>query len=134
VTLINWLLKSKCMLHIFWIFPLMYEDTIFIFIFERLGRMHENKTFYFYIFIFVFMKTRYFNTGFVSLQYKNTNQYWSKYSKIYEKITNFFWTYFLNLLLFFYLFFWAGSSSARVAGLDPAVLSGSLAQPSDPAA
>jgi len=53
----------------------MYEDTIFIFIFERLGRMHENKTFYFYIFIFVFMKTRYFNTGFVSLQYKNTNQY-----------------------------------------------------------
>jgi hypothetical protein len=43
---------------------------------ERLGRMHENKTFYF--FYFVLMKTRYFNTGFVSLQYKNTNQYCAK--------------------------------------------------------
>ena len=47
---------------------------------ERLGRMHENKTFFFY----VLTKTGYFNTGFVSLQYKNTNRYWSKYS---NKIT-----------------------------------------------
>ena len=49
---------------------------IFLF-FERLGRMHENKTFYFFIFLFfnVLMKTEYFNTGFVSLQYKNTNRY-----------------------------------------------------------
>jgi len=32
------------------------------------------------------MKTGYFNTGFVSLQYKNTNQYWLKCSKkIYGK-------------------------------------------------
>ena len=32
------------------------------------------------------MKTGYFNTEFVSLQYKNTNRYWSKYSnKITEK-------------------------------------------------
>jgi hypothetical protein len=30
-------------------------------------------------------------------------------------------------------FFWAGSSSAHVAGLDPAGLAGSLAQTSDPA-
>jgi len=46
--------------------------------------MHENKTFYFFIFYFLFFifyflyvltKTGYFNTGFVSLQYKNTNQY-----------------------------------------------------------
>jgi len=44
------------------------------FCFERLGRMYENKTFF-------FTKTRYFNTGFVSLQYKNTNQYRSKCSK-----------------------------------------------------
>ena len=41
---------------------------------ERLGRMHENKTFLKY-FIYVLTKTGYFNTGFVSLQYKNTNQY-----------------------------------------------------------
>jgi len=30
-------------------------------------------------------------------------------------------------------FFWAGSSSAHVAGLNPASLAGSLAQTSDPA-
>jgi len=67
--------------------------------------MHESKTFYFYIF---FMKTRYFNTGFVSLQYKNTNQYWSKCSKIYEKITNFFLNFFLNLLFIYLFIFWLG--------------------------
>jgi hypothetical protein len=37
---------------------------------ERLGRMHENKTFFENL-----TKTDYFNTGFVSLQYKNTNRY-----------------------------------------------------------
>ena len=41
---------------------------IIIYFLERLGRMHENKTFFFY-------KNQVFNTGFVSLQYKNTNQY-----------------------------------------------------------
>jgi len=79
------------------------------------------------------MKTRYFNTGFVSLQYKNTNQYWSKCSKIYEKITKSFFEIFFWIYYYFFIFL-AGSSSARVAGLDPAVLSGSLAQPSDLAA
>ena len=53
MTLINWLLKPKCMLiHIFEFF-LMYEDTNFIFIFERLGRMHKNKTFFLF---FIFFK------------------------------------------------------------------------------
>jgi hypothetical protein len=37
--------------------------------FERLGRMHETKKNY------VLTKTRYFNTGFVFLWSKNTNQY-----------------------------------------------------------
>jgi hypothetical protein len=41
---------------------------------ERLGRMHENKTFLF-LFFDDLTKTGYFNTGFVSLQYKNTNRY-----------------------------------------------------------
>ena len=45
-------------------------DFFLLYIFlERLGRMHENKTFF-----YVLTKIRYFNTGFVSLQYKNTNQ------------------------------------------------------------
>jgi hypothetical protein len=49
--------------------------------------MHENKTFYSFIFL---TETRYFNTGFVSLQYKNTNQYWSKCNKIFAENHKFF--------------------------------------------
>jgi len=42
VTLINWLLKPKCMLiHIFEF--LLYENMIWFFFFEILGPMHENK-------------------------------------------------------------------------------------------
>ena len=51
---------------------------------ERLGRMHENKTFLIYFIFYVLTKNRYFNTGFVSSQYKNTNRYWSEYG---NKIT-----------------------------------------------
>jgi hypothetical protein len=40
---------------------------------ERLGRMHENKTFLIYVFFFT--PIGYFNTGFVFLQYKNTTKY-----------------------------------------------------------
>ena len=50
---------------------------------------------------FFFTKTEYFNTKFVSLQYKNTNRYWSKYSnKITEKsqiLWNNFWRIFIFL-------------------------------------
>ena len=70
--------------------------------------MHENKTFFLYKHFFL-KKTGYFNIGFVSLQYKNTNQYWPKYSnKITEKsqiLWNNFWKFFI-----FYIFL----------GLDPA--------------
>jgi len=40
--------------------------------------MHENKTFYsilFFLLFFFFYENQIFNTEFVSLQYKNTNQY-----------------------------------------------------------
>jgi hypothetical protein len=45
-----------------------------IYIFERLDRMHEDKKDFFVVlyFFFVLEKTKYFNTRFVSLQYKNT--------------------------------------------------------------
>jgi len=50
---------------------------IIIYFLERLGRMHENKTFYFisfnFYFILFFDENQVFNIGFVSLQYKNTN-------------------------------------------------------------
>jgi len=41
-----------------------------IYFLERLGRIHENKIFYLF-----FYANQVFNTRFVSLQYKNTNQY-----------------------------------------------------------
>ena len=74
MTLINWLLKPKCMpKHIFEF--LMYENTIWFFVFEKLRRMHENKIFLllFIVFYDVSMKIEYFNIGFVFLWYKNTN-------------------------------------------------------------
>jgi hypothetical protein len=60
------------------------------------------------IFFYVLPKTRYFNTGFVFLQYKNTNQYWSKCSrKIRGEITNF-------LKIFFWIFLgWAGPGPVK---------------------
>jgi hypothetical protein len=63
--------------HIFFEF-LLYENTIqfFFLIFERLACMYENKIFFlFIIFCNVSTKTEYFNTGIISLRYKNTNQY-----------------------------------------------------------
>jgi hypothetical protein len=47
--------------------------------------MHENKTFFFD----VLTKTGFFNSGFVSLRYKNTNQYYAIVIKIGGKSTNF---------------------------------------------
>jgi len=93
--------------------------------------MHENKTFYFIFYLFfyfVLTKTRYFNTGFVSLQYKNTNQYCAKLiKKIYGKITNFFEKIFEIFLFNFFDFFlglglarpiWLGSSRSLVQTSD----------------
>jgi hypothetical protein len=40
---------------------------------------------------------------------------------------------FLKIIFEEFNFFWAGPSSAHMAGLDPAGLTGSLAQASDPA-
>jgi len=72
------------------------------------------------------MKTWYFNTGFVSLRYKNTNQYFTKLIEKYTgKSQNF-------LRKFLKIFFWAGCSSVHVAGLDPGDLTASLVQASDP--
>ena len=77
-------IKPKCMLiHIYCFGNFLccvkigcYNIYIYIYL-ERLGRMHENKTFVFcnYVFFDVLTKTGYFNTEFVSLQYKNTNRY-----------------------------------------------------------
>jgi len=71
--------------------------------------MHENKIFYF-IYLFIFDENQVFNTWFVFLQYKNTNQYWLKYSKIFAKNHRFFKT---NLN-----FFLDWAHSAYMIGLD----------------
>jgi hypothetical protein len=86
-------------------FSMLYETIVwFFFIFEKLGRMHENKAFCVCVYNFynVSMKTGYFNTNFVFLQYKNTNHK----INIREKTA--------NLSSFFFL---AGSSSIHVVGL-----------------
>jgi hypothetical protein len=59
--------------------------------------MHENKTF---LFLFFWCldnkKTGYFNTEFVSLQYKNTNRYWSKCNNKFAENHMFFWNNFFE--------------------------------------
>jgi len=94
VTLINWLLNPKCMLKLFFLWR--YNMIFFL---ERLGCMHENKTFFF---CYVLTKTRYFNTRFIFLQYKNTNQYWSKCSKIFAENHRFFKIIFEKKFFFFF--------------------------------
>ena len=59
-------------------FFMKIQYDFFKFFLERLSRMHENKTFYsilFFLLFFFFYENQIFNTEFVSLQYKNTNQY-----------------------------------------------------------
>jgi len=117
VTLINCILKPKCILiHIFE-FLLLYENTIWFLLLLLLSRDLAvcMKTKYFFN---ILTKTRYFNTGFVSLQYKNTNQYWSKCSKIFLENHRFFWNNcFWNFKICFFLtgpnparLFWARSA------------------------
>jgi hypothetical protein len=111
----------------FWNFlcymKIQYE--FFIYILERLGRMHENKRFFFIIIIYVLTKTRYFNTGFVSLQYKNTNRYWLKCNENLRKITdiflNNFFEYFFSFF-FYYYFFFLGPTRPMWLGWTPANL------------
>jgi hypothetical protein len=61
MALINWLLKPKCMLiHIlFWNFfccVKIWCYNIYIYILERLGRMHENKTFFVIMYFLMFWR------------------------------------------------------------------------------
>jgi hypothetical protein len=63
-------MHAKTYVFFFEIFFVWKYNVIF-FLFRRLGRMHENKTF----FLIFLTKTKYFNTRFVSLRYKITNQY-----------------------------------------------------------
>ena len=81
-------------------------------------RMHETKFFF-----YVLMKTGYFNTGFVFLRYKNTNQYQAKFSrKIHTKISK--KEIFLNFLFPFFF------GRTHLLGLGPTIRAGpELAQP-----
>jgi hypothetical protein len=116
VTLINWLLKPKCMLiHIFKIFFVIWKyNMIFYFIFERLSRMHENNFFLmFWRKLAILIPDVYLYS--IKIQ---TNIYWSKWSKKFAENHRFFWNNFWNFFFF---------------GLDLAGLTGLLAQASDPA-
>ena len=87
----------------------------------------KNILFILLLFFLFFYENQVFNTGFVSLQYKNTNRYWSKYSKIFAENHRFF-----KRMFFEECFFRAGPNPAHVAGLDQATRAWSLAQASDP--
>ena len=61
----------------------------------------KTKHFLFFYFFDDLTKTGYFNTGFVSLQYKNTNRYWPKCSNKLVENHIFFWKFFFWNLKFF---------------------------------
>ena len=87
------------------------------FIFERFGRMHENKTFYFilfFIFYFVLMKIRYLITDLYLYSIKIQTNIDQNALKYLRKITDFFKRIFLKN------FFWADPNPAHVTGLNPA--------------
>jgi len=70
--------------------------------------MHENETFLLDFFCNILEKIKYFNIGFVSLQYKSTNQYqlklienFARKSQIFERI---FLELFWDFLLLFYFY------------------------------
>ena len=97
VTLINWLLKPKCILiHIFELFFVIWKYNMIFFNFWETWPYAWKQNNFFY----VLTKTRYFNTGFVSLQYTNTNQYWSKYSKIFVENHRFFFEIIFEEIIF----------------------------------
>jgi hypothetical protein len=77
MALINWLLKLKMHINTYFLnfcFGMKIRYEIF-YIFERLDQIrYEDKIFLFF-FCNISEKTKYFNTKFVSLQYKNMNQY-----------------------------------------------------------
>ena len=75
VTLINRLLKLKMHVDTYTFFD-VNTIRIFLIVFRALAVCMKTKHIYIYIYICnILKKTGYFNTGFVSLQYKNTKQY-----------------------------------------------------------
>jgi hypothetical protein len=77
----------------FFLFSVCKYDMIFFFYLWETGpyAWKQDIFFCFIIFCNVSMKTGYFNIRLVSLQYKNTNQYYAKLiKKIYRKIIKFF--------------------------------------------
>jgi hypothetical protein len=79
VTLINRLLKLKMHVDTYTFFD-VNTIRIFLIVFRALAVCMKKKYLFIYIYIYIYIckilkKTGYFNTGFVSLQYKNTKQY-----------------------------------------------------------
>jgi hypothetical protein len=91
-TLINRLLKPKCMLiHIFEIFFFYIQiqyDLLLLLLLRDLAVCMKTKYFIF-LFFYVLTKTEYFNTGFVSLQYKIQTNIDQNAVKYLQKITTF---------------------------------------------
>ena len=104
---INWLLKPKCMLIYIYFevflccMKIWCKDFLFFIYFGETRPCAWKQNIYFFILFFnVLTKIKYFNTGFVSLQYKNTNWYWSKCSNEIAENHRFFWKVFWNFNFF----------------------------------
>jgi len=118
VTLINWLLKPKCVLiHIFefyfCIYIYIYTHThththTYIYIYESMIYFWETWPYAwkqnFLIFFYVLPKNGYFNTKFVSLHYKNTNRCWLKYSRKISRKSQIFEIFYMYVYIYIYIY------------------------------
>jgi hypothetical protein len=77
MTLIKWLLKPTCMLKYYFFFEVffvVYKKYNMILALRDLAACMKANI-YIYIYIYIYFENRYFNTGFISLRYKNTDRY-----------------------------------------------------------
>ena len=94
-------IKAKCIPKTyFWNFLCCIQIQYVFFIYFWETWPYAWKQNIFFIFFNVLTKTGYFNTEFISLQYKNTNRYWSKCNKKIYRKSHFFLNFFLMNLIF----------------------------------
>jgi len=117
LTLINWLLKPKCMLK-HW-FLVYVKKNMSFFSFETRGRMHKNIFFSIvFVFLEVLTKTEYFNTRFVYILFLEMTK---KHTEIKQNgVKQYTWGNHKYWKIFFLLiiFFWNGLDPTQICGLD----------------
>ena len=101
VTLINRLLKPKCMLKLF--FYISRCNMIFLLLFlERFGRMHKNKIFFIIIFLMSWWKLDILMPDLYLYNIKIQTDIDQNEVKTLQKNHRFFWNTFWRIVLFFF--------------------------------